>query len=209
MKINSLSTSYNQNKPSFKSRIEFISWKNFREIFDNSNDLTEVEHFLPGDFNRISGNGKIGTQAIASCTSYAITSHNFKKALMEHCNKYTQDIHKAIDRFVNNGRGLVVGGNLYDMDIFFKKSIEAFRGKLPTSIFWGQRRGYANTIYDLGKDTWYINKVCDGQDVVSSASDLKHAFDIIHIDSGDTVYINGKEIDSKLLNQNDEAFRWS
>lgn len=202
MKINNT-----QNNPSFKSRIEFINWGNHRKLLENSHDLTEVGHSLFGDFKRISGNGKIYTEAIGSCTLYAITSQKLKRALMEHCNKYTQDIHKIIDKFVNNGRGLILGGDCYAMRDFFEKDVENFRGKLPTSIFWGQRRGYANAIYDLDKDTWYINKVRNDQDI-SSADDLKHAFDTIHVDSGDTVYINGQEVDSKLLNQNDEGYRW-
>lgn len=203
MKINS-----NQNNCSFKSRFEFVSFENMFHLSQAPN-IKEVGTDLMKDSGDINGPKNLFAPGIGSCTMYAMTSFKLKSALMGHYNKSAQAVTSFVENFANRGRALVTGGNIdMGVDTFFRTDIEAFRDKLPTTIIWGQNDGYTNAFYDLGKDTWYINKVMQlrGVDSAASVEQIKNSYKIIHIANGDVVVIDGKPVNPKLLNQNDQAY---
>lgn len=197
----------------FRSKFNFINANKFFELAETKGNI-EVE--MDKGFKKVDKGGKIYSVCLGPCTGHAITNKNLKEAVAGHFSFFADGIKKHIENTVNQVRSFVIGGDINFLSEFFEKDIEEYRNKIPTTIFWGQEKGSSNFLYDANKDTCYIYKSSgehyEDSEFVDSVEKLKKAYKIINIAKGDEVLINGKKIDSKLVNQNtfnNKIYSWN
>lgn len=203
MKINNL-----QNNPSFKSRFEFIPYEGFNAM-EAANKALEVGHSIYGDCQCIRG-GNIYTKYISSCTAYGLTEKAEKRAMLGHYNKEAaKKFTQLIKFYADKGRAFAIGGDINEMSEFFEHDIKLFKEKkIPTTIFWGQDGQCSNAWFNADEDTWYIALGGFTSKNIGSIEDIKYAYKIINVADGDEVCINGKYVEPKLINQNNNKYKW-
>lgn len=213
-----MNTIPNRNNLPFQSRFEFINFKRFYELtyMKGSKDIAVEVNNLGADFKEIAGGGRLFTMGLGSCTAYGLTAKELKKAILGHYQYSAHEVIEAIKKAAKGIRGkpraFVIGGDSDALSEFAQEGIKGFRAsRIPTTILWGQNYkqhyNWTNLCLDLNEDTCYIftnagDSLCDSV-AANSIEEVKSSFQFIRIAQGDELYIDGKYVPPKLLNQGD------
>lgn len=203
---------YNSFSPSFKSKIDFVTNKEFLKH-------TNGEYIgAPWTVDQIVIGKDAYTDDCGPCQIGGL--NNSEKMMFFHTNSCMSDFIRLEDKFISKSEqiepdpdginGLMTGGIMAKYTDFsikmFRRLYPILKGKAGNnlSIIWGQcQNRRTNNAYNLEEDTWYINCEHNGldNDAIFTVDDINKTYALIHISDKDEVYLNGRKIDKSELNQ--------
>ena len=128
-----------------------------------------------------------------------LTGNGTEETWMDVADALADDI-QALKKENPNLRAFLTGGVEKDKDSRQLKEhlLELFEDfGIPVSIIWGSR-SKENLHYDIQTDTWTVSS---SNIPAPTPEGVKQAFQSIHIDPGDELFIDGKKVSQKELEE--------